>query len=204
MFDFPGKTQHFNIAERIGIHYQVVGTSLLKDDRGEVIPAIISEHGKKAEQINMDILRCWVQGRGIADRTWRGLLGVLRVHCPGLAEDIEETLRAETDTSDTTSTVEAGLPCHGPQSALSHFSAELRARYAEYPLPHHSNPQCRKWMSNISKEYIHPDIISKEEQEEQPDSHKEAVLRGQRWRITKKDGGTYPSTTCRNSRGYFW
>ena len=44
-------------------------------------------------------------------------------------------------------------------------------------------------MPHVSKEYIHPDIISKEEQEEQPDSHKEAVLRGQRWRITDKGSG---------------
>ena len=41
----------------------------------------------------------------------------------------------------------------------------------------------------MSKEYIHPDIISKKEQEEQPDSHKEAVLRGQRWRITEMGSG---------------
>ena len=64
--------------------------------RGELfVPAIVSEHRGNAEQINMDILSRWMQGRGIADRTWRGLLGVLRVHCPGLAQDIEETLRAE-------------------------------------------------------------------------------------------------------------
>ena len=44
-------------------------------------------------------------------------------------------------------------------------------------------------MPHVSKEYVHPDIISKEEQEEQPDSHKEAVLRGQRWRITEKGSG---------------
>ena len=44
-------------------------------------------------------------------------------------------------------------------------------------------------MPHVSKEYIHPDIISKEEQEEQPDSHKEAVLRGQRWRFTEKGSG---------------
>ena len=192
LFDFPGKTRHFNIAARIGIHYQVVGTGLLKDDRGEVIPAIMSEHGKKAEQINIDILSHWVQGKGIADRTWRGLLGVLKVHCPGLAQDIEETLRVETDMSDITST-EAVMPSHTtpqPHSALSHFSNELRARYAEYPLPHHSNPQCRKWMPYVSNEYIHPNISSKKEQEEQPDSHKEAVLRGQQQRITDKNSGT--------------
>ena len=83
-------------------------------------------------------------------------------------------------------------PSHSPpqpQSALSRFNDELRAKYAKYPLPHHSNPQCRKWMPHVSKEYIHPDIISKNKQEEQPDSHKEAVLRGQRWRITEMGSG---------------
>ena len=47
-----------------------------------VVPAIISEHKGNAEQINMDILSRWVQWKGIADRTWRGLLGVLRIHYP--------------------------------------------------------------------------------------------------------------------------
>ena len=76
------------------------------------------------------------------------------------------------------------------QTTLSHFSDDLRARYAKYPLPHHSNPQCRKWMPHVSKKYIDTHFITKEEQEEQPDSHKEAVLRGQRWRITTKGSGT--------------
>ena len=196
------------------------------------------EHRGNAEQINMDILSRWVQGRGIADRTWRGLLGVLRVHCPGLAEDIEETLSAETGTSDgevelalepeseaptstsgnyfksvkafltrlhimkqpsipqsqpeTTSDTSVRL-CQAPPTArsiLSRFSDDLRVRYAKFSLPHHSNPQCSKWIPQVTKKYIHPDIITKEEQEEHPDSHKEAVLRGQRWRITEEGSGT--------------
>ena len=166
----------------------MVGTALLNDERGVIVPAIVSEHRGNAEQINMDILSRWIQGKGIDDHSWRGLLGVLRVHCSGLAKDIEETLRAETDTS-STANPEAGVPSHTPptiQSTLFCFSDELRARYAKYPLPHHSNPQCRKWMPHMGKEYIHPDIICKEEQEEQPDSHKEAVLRGEQWKITKK------------------
>ena len=57
------------------------------------------EHRGNVEQINMDILSRWVQGRGITDRTWLGLLGVMRVHCPRLAQDIEETLRVEADHS---------------------------------------------------------------------------------------------------------
>ena len=97
--DFPGKIQHFNIAVRIGIKYLSFGTGLLNDETGAIVPDIVSVHRGNAEQINMDVLSRWVQGKGIADRTWRGLLGVLRVHCPGLAQDIEETLRAETNDS---------------------------------------------------------------------------------------------------------
>ena len=93
--DFSGKTRHFNIATEIGMQYYMVGTALLNDERGAIVPAIVSEHRGNAEQISMDILSRWVQGKGIADHTWRGLLGVLRIHCPGLAQDIEETLRAE-------------------------------------------------------------------------------------------------------------
>ena len=187
--DFPGKVQHLNIATEIGMQYNMVGTGLLNDERGAIVPAIVSEHRGNAEQINMDILSRWMQGKGIADRTWRGLLGVLRVHCPGLAQDIEETLSVET--SDTC----IGIPgdTHGSiagppqqQSALSRFNKKLRDLYAENPLPYYFDPRCYKWMPNVSKEYIHPDIASKEEQQEQPDSHKETILCGKRWRITEK------------------
>ena len=213
--DFPGKTRHFNIAVRIGIKYLSFGTGLLNDESGDIVPSIVSEHRGNAEQINMDILSRWVQGKGIADRTWRGLLGVLRVHCPGLAQDIEETLRAETGTSDgeveSTVELESEAPTNTssnlikstvksflsrlhiikqPQPTLSRFSDGLRARYAKYPLPHHSNPQCRKWMPHMSYEYIHPDIIGKKELEEQPPFYKEAVLCGQRFRISTKDNNT--------------
>ena len=206
--DFPGKTRHFNIAVRIGIKYLSFGTGLLNDESGDIVPSIVSEHRGNAEQINMDILSRWVQGKGIADRTWRGLLGVLRVHCPGLAQDIEETLRAETGTIDgeveSTVELESEAPTNTSSkstvksflsrlhiikqshSTLSRFSDGLRARYAKYHFPHHSNPQCRKWMPHVSYEYIHPDIISKKELVKQPYSHKEAFLRGQRFRINTK------------------
>ena len=97
--DFPGKIRHFNIAVGIGIKYLSFGTGLLNDENGDIVPVIVSEHRGNAEQINMDVLSRWVQGKGISDCTWRGLLGVLRLHCPGLAQDIEETLRAETNDS---------------------------------------------------------------------------------------------------------
>ena len=169
--NFPGKTRKFNIAVEIGIKYHVIGFALLNDERGTIVPAIEREHGVKAELINLDILRRWVQGEGIADRTWRGLLGVLRLHCPGLCQDIEESLANQ------------------PQSTLSDISDELRKMYAKYPLPNYSSTHCFKWMPQASKEYIHPDIISNEEQKKLPESYKKAVLRGQRLRIAEKDSG---------------
>ena len=93
--NFHGKIKTFNIAERIGIKNYVVGIALLNDESGEIVPAIISEHRDNAEHINMDILGRWVQGKGIDDRTWRGLLDVLSQHCPGLAQDIKDTLTSD-------------------------------------------------------------------------------------------------------------
>ena len=185
--DFPGKTRHFNIAAEIGMQYYMVGITLLNDERGAIVPAIVSEHRGNAEQINMDILSRWVQGKGIYDRTWRGLLGVLRVYCPGLAQDIEETLRGENSDSSICISIPGSIASpHQQQSALSHFNKKLRDWYGENPLPYYFDPRCYKWMPNVSKAYIHPEIISKEEQEEQPDSHKEAVLHR---RITEKRSG---------------
>ena len=92
---FQGRTQHINIAEGIGVKWMMVGTTLLDDKDGSIIPAIAQQYGNNAELINMEILRRWLQGKGIPDRTWRGLLGVLKVHCVALAESVEEVLTAE-------------------------------------------------------------------------------------------------------------
>ena len=92
MINFPGKTRNINVAEEIGDKYFAVGVTLLKDTSGAIVRGIESQHGKNAERANMDILGRWIQGHGIADRTWQGLLGVLRVHCLKLAQDIEESL----------------------------------------------------------------------------------------------------------------
>ena len=180
--NFPGKTRHVNIAVEIGVNYSAVGTALLNDERGTLLPAIVSEHRGNAEQINMDILSRWVQGKGMADRTWRGLLNVLRVHCPGLAQDIEETLRAEEEsvgppidksrndilfvptTALATAAEMSGHTPTQPDCTLSHFSDKLRARYAKCSHPNFSNPQCHKWILVKKYQYIHPHIVNKEDQ----------------------------------------
>ena len=95
---FPGKTRHFNIAVEIGAQYHAVGTALLNDDRGVIVPAIVAQNINNIVFINMDILRRWVQGQGVTC-SWRRLIQVLELPCPKLARDIEESLRVEESTS---------------------------------------------------------------------------------------------------------
>ena len=81
-----------NVAVEISMNYSIVGTALLKDDRGVIIPAIMGQYMGNPVMINLEILRRWVQGQGI-DRSWGTLVRVLKSNgCGALAEDIMETL----------------------------------------------------------------------------------------------------------------
>ena len=97
LISLQGRTQHVNIVKGIGVKWLMVGTTLLDDEDYTIVPAIAQKHGKDPELINMEILGCWVRGEGMSDRSWRGLLGVLRVHCGALADRVEEILMAEED-----------------------------------------------------------------------------------------------------------
>ena len=90
-----GRTQYINIVEGIGVKWMMVGTILLDDKDGAIVPAIAQQCAYKTEFIILEILRRWLQGEGIPDRTWRGLLRVLRMYCRKLAERVEEALTAE-------------------------------------------------------------------------------------------------------------
>ena len=88
--------QHIDIVKGIGMACTRVGTLLLDDKDGTIVPAISHQHGNNAELINMDILGRWIRGEGLRDCTWRVLLGVLRkAHCVELAESVEEALTDE-------------------------------------------------------------------------------------------------------------
>ena len=88
-----GRTETINIVRRIGVQWAMVGTTLLDDKDGTIIPAIAQQHGNNADRINMDILGRWIRGEGIPDHSWRGLLGALRVHCgEALAQSVQEVL----------------------------------------------------------------------------------------------------------------
>ena len=100
MTALQGRTQDINIVEGIGAEWDKVGTALLDDKDGTIIPAIALEHGNNAERINTEILRRWIQGNGIPDRTWKGLLCVLRrVRRNMLANSVEEALTEEEATA---------------------------------------------------------------------------------------------------------
>ena len=95
LISLQGRIQHVNIVEGIGVKWLMVGTILLDDKDYTIVPAIAEQYGNNAQRINMEILGRWVRGEGIPDRSWQGLLGVLRVHCGALADRVKEVLTAE-------------------------------------------------------------------------------------------------------------
>ena len=95
LIGLQGKNKSINVAEAIGDQWRMVGIALLNDDSGAIVKSIDEEFRGKARNINLEILQRWIRGEGIPDRSWHGLLRVLRVHCVSLAESVEEALTAE-------------------------------------------------------------------------------------------------------------
>ena len=88
---FPGRNRTINVAQEIGVQYQLVGTALLDDTRGTILPGIRAACLAVTDDINIEVLRRWVQGREEGNCSWRSLIGVLRSSsCEALADDIEE------------------------------------------------------------------------------------------------------------------
>ena len=86
---FPGRKGAINILEKIGSKYSQLGIFLLDDDTGVQVDAIAKEHNKRAEDINFDILKKWLQGGGMQPVTWGTLVDVLgRIGHNILADDI--------------------------------------------------------------------------------------------------------------------
>lgn len=95
LIGLQSKTESINITQDIGIHWYMVGTALLDDKKGTIMPALAQQYGNDAQRINTEVLSRWINGRGITDVTWRGLLGVLKAHCAALAESVKEALTTE-------------------------------------------------------------------------------------------------------------
>ena len=66
---------------------------LLKDENGVQIAAIEREQEKRTMDINREIFRLWVQGRGRQPVTWATLVAVLReIQLMTLASEIETAI----------------------------------------------------------------------------------------------------------------
>ena len=94
---FRGRERIINIPQEIGIKYHDFGVFLLEDDTGARIHALAHKHMNDAEQINMEVLRHWITGRGKHPVTWRTLTQVLHdIELRTLAEEIE-AVKSHTD-----------------------------------------------------------------------------------------------------------
>ena len=135
-----GKSERINIAKEIGVQWWVVGTALLDDKNGTVTPAIAQQYGNNAELINMEILTRWINGKGMADCTWHGLIGVLKEHCTALAESVEEVL-TEQEVTDPPSTDQ---PDHTPPppGRMQRFLQFFRCPIQRRPQHPHATQPC--------------------------------------------------------------
>ena len=86
---FQGEKEKFSIPERIGTNSDF-GILLLDDKTGAVVDSIVGENRGNAKNINMAILKRWLQGKGRQPVTWRTLIDVLQdADLNILAKDIE-------------------------------------------------------------------------------------------------------------------
>ena len=70
--------QKVNIVEQIGANYSCFGIFLLEDNTGAIMKALEKEHKVNAQEINMDIFRRWLQGKGMKPVAWSTLVTVLQ------------------------------------------------------------------------------------------------------------------------------
>ena len=94
LIDFKTSTDSINIIKYIGTHYDVLGTLLLQDNDGAVTQAIRDQYHHDAYKINYEIMRQWIQGKGMQPVQWSTLIDVLKkIGLSVLAEKIEDVLQ---------------------------------------------------------------------------------------------------------------
>ena len=93
LVNLPSKSGNINIAEQIGTNYFLFGVLLLNDKTGVEINAIATKHREDAEQINLQILRLWIGGKG-KPLSWDTLINVLKaIGLNTLAGDIQDSIQ---------------------------------------------------------------------------------------------------------------
>ena len=91
---FRTGTKRVNILTEIGCKYEDFGILLLQDDSGANIEAIVKKHRGNDRDINREIVREWLEGRGAKPVSWRTLVDILNdIGMKMLATDITNTLQ---------------------------------------------------------------------------------------------------------------
>ena len=90
---FPSKSgEYINIPKQISTNYTMFGVLLLNDESGAEVCAIDKEHHGNAPDINFEILRRWIGGKG-QPLSWDTLISVLKdIGLGTLASDIKDGL----------------------------------------------------------------------------------------------------------------
>ena len=97
---FRGRERRINIPQEISTKYPQFGILLLEDTNGTRIRNIEYKHREDAEQINLEILQEWINGRGRQPVSWTTLTEILQdVELSELASDIEAVKLQTTDDS---------------------------------------------------------------------------------------------------------
>jgi len=91
LLNFPAKSGNINIPQQIGTKYFMFGVLLLNDETGAVVNALVTQYRDNAEQINSEILRLWIGGKG-KPLGWDMLIDVLKaIGLNALANDIQHS-----------------------------------------------------------------------------------------------------------------
>ena len=81
-----------NIIINVGMNYEMLGTLLLNDDCGAILPAIKTQMLLDPSAITMEIMRRWVNGQG-REPTWQTLIDCLNsVGLSRIASSIKQSL----------------------------------------------------------------------------------------------------------------
>ena len=94
LIDFKTVTENMNILKHIGTLYNDLGILLLDDKAGTVTKAIEKQCHHVVYDINLQILRQWIQGEGRHPVQWSTLIDVLKkIKLSVLAKKIEDNLQ---------------------------------------------------------------------------------------------------------------
>jgi len=89
---FRGRERRINVPQEVSTKYTLFGILLLEDTNGNRVRNMEHKHRGDVEQINMEILQEWVNGRGKQPVSWATLTAVLRdVGLSVLARDIDDS-----------------------------------------------------------------------------------------------------------------